>query len=158
MKTLLLTAFLCITSALLSQTSVISLKSHHGKATDITKTVDRFGEIAPTPIFDTLIKINNDCVIQIGNDNGWGIAFRDTVCHHWYYKEVNYDAKKIKQFHGNNIELIGFENNENGTQSQKSPYFKKRTKKQSAKWLFLIIALTALGTYIIRPRFTSSKS
>lgn len=152
MKTLLTFFLLCGSFGILAQTSVIGLKSRHGNLADLPKSTDAFGEFIPAPIYDSLVKINNSCVIQIGKDNGMGVPFRDTVCEHWYYERVGYDFQKIQEYHGDNVTLIGF-NDDNGVKQNKDGHFsKKRHQKQSSKWIFVFFVLSGFGVFFVRPK------
>ncbi|GAB5424442.1 MAG: hypothetical protein Crog4KO_15890 [Crocinitomicaceae bacterium] len=152
MKTLLVAAFFIAANTLFAQTSVIAVKSHHGNDAEISQSVDKFGELAPVPVIDRLVKINDKCVVQIGEDNGWGMPFRDTVCDHWYYRDVNFDADKIREYHGGKIKMVGFDDDSGSVQTKKSPFFNKRSSKQSSKWLALFLVLAGLGAYLISPK------
>lgn len=148
--------------ALEAQTSVISLKSQHGNSIDLRTMEDKFGLMIPPPTYDTLIRISGDCVIQIGTDYNRDLSngkrFRDTICDHWYYQEVEFDKKTIQRYHGNSVVLIGFEKTTN-YRNENSPFFKKRTTKQSSKWLVVILLLTGFGAYLIHPKlFFKSES
>lgn len=155
MKTLLVATLIFATNLLVAQTSVIGVKSHHGDRAEIPNAADNFGEMAPMPVLDSIVKLNGECVIQVGEDNGWGMPFRDTVCDHWYYKDVNFDADKIKEYHGGKVQMIGFDDDSGSVESKKSPFFRKRTSTQSSKWLALIIVLSAFGTYLASPKLLS---
>lgn len=161
MKTLLVLLLLLGGFSINAQTSVIGVKSHHGAVAELPKATDKFGEMDfnRTPICDTIVKINNTCVIQIGQNNGWGMPFRDTVCDHEYYRLINFDAEEIKKFHGGNVKLIGFDDDGSNIQQKDNPALYMHTNKLSSKWLFLILVLTGLGVYVVRPgSTTNSKS
>lgn len=160
MKTLWILAFILISVASSAQTSVISIKSHHGNMSGLPDAEDKFGEIMPVPVYDSLIRISGECVVQIGEDNGFGQAFRDTVCGHWYYHQVDYDKKKIRDYHGGNVTMIDFDKDHSDQKKEvkeQNPFFRKRQKKQSGKWLFLTLVLIGLGTYIARPALSWKK-
>jgi hypothetical protein len=156
MKTLLVLLLLLGGFSINAQTSVIGVKSHHGAVAEIPNAPDKFGEMSPVPIYDTVIKINNKCVIQIGVDNGWGVAFRDTVCDHWYYQNVNFDVKKVQEYHGRHVKLVGFDDDESNIQQKENPAFNIHTNKFSSKWLFLFIVLAGLGVYVARLGITNN--
>lgn len=154
MKTLLATLILLSVFPVMAQTSVIGLKSHHGNMNDLAASTDHFGEIMPVPIYDTIVKINENCVIQIGEDNGFGMAFRDTVCGHWYYNSVNYDVEKVQEYHGNQVKLIGFNEDGSSIQIKNNQFFRKRSQKQSMEWMLALVLLSGLGIYIRKTQTT----
>ena len=132
------------------QTSVISVRSHSGDLEEIPEAQDKFGEFVPTPIYDTLIKTEDDCVIQIGTTH-YG-HFRDTVCEHWYYDEHGLTEDAMRNYYGQSVVLIGFESKGPIINGNDSP-FSGRNKQNSSKLIFILLTLTGLGTYI----FSSKK-
>lgn len=154
MKTVLFCLTLILGFTLNAQTSVITLKSHHGEISELPLTEDKFGIVMPSPVYDTLIRLSDDCVIQIGSQamsyQGDGVRFRDTICEHWYYQKVAFDEEAVQEFHGGKVTLIGFEKTAD-SQEKDSPFFKKRSVKQSSKELFFILVLIGLGTFLLKP-------
>ncbi|GAB5418306.1 MAG: hypothetical protein Crog4KO_15900 [Crocinitomicaceae bacterium] len=160
MKTILFSFALLCGFALNAQTSVVGLKSHHGDIAELPESEDKFGMVMPSPVYDTLIRISGDCVIQLGSRafsyRDKGVRFRDTVCEHWYYQKVDFDEKLIQEYHGGNVTMIGFESTENYRKKQ-SPYFRKRSVKQSSKELFILLVLIGLGVFLIQPKVSWKK-
>ncbi len=160
MKTLLFSFALFCGFILNAQTSIVSLKSHHGEIAELPNSEDKFGIVMPSPVYDTLIRMSGDCVVQIGSRaysyGDDGIRFRDTVCEHWYYQQVNFDEKAIQEYHGGDVTMIGFEATDN-YRKKNSPYFNKRSVKQSSKELFILLVLIGLGVFLIQPKVSWKK-
>lgn len=150
MKTLLIGSLLSLTFAAFGQTTVISIKSRQGDLAEIPSSTDKFGEFVPTPIYDTIIKIDDHCVIQIGT-NGWQtVRFRDTICNHWYYEQNHYDLEKVQEYHGDNVVLIGFEDDHSELPPKYRP-FRHKPNRLSIGWIMVLLGLAGLGTYIGYP-------
>lgn len=152
MKRILATLLLFGATTTLAQTSVIAVKSHHGDLIQIPESTDHFGEMAPMPVYDTIIKLTNNCVIQIGENNGYGMNFRDTVCGHWYYEKVKYDVDKVQEYHGKDVILVGFNNEESNIKIEDNPFFKRIKKGGFPVWILIPIILAGLSIYIFKPK------
>jgi len=157
MKTILATLLLIGATTTLAQTSVIAVKSHHGDLSEIPESTDHFGEFRPMPVYDTIVKINNGCVIQIGKDNGFGMPFKDTVCDHWYYEKVRYDIDKVQEYHGKDVILVGFSKEESNLRIKNNPFFGGMRKSGFPLWALIPITLIGLGLYIFKPKLTWKK-
>lgn len=131
-----------------AQTSVISTKSRSGKSYEIANAPDRYGVIEPRVQIDTLIKINDHCVVQLGQHRYRGHV-RDTVCDHWYYEQHNYRESSIEEFHGKNVVLIGFKEPA-GFDDHGSPIY-RRSRRNSTELLIIFLILSAISTYIFKP-------
>jgi len=151
MKTILFLLVLIFTLPSYAQTSVISVKSHQGNLNSLPTAVDHFGAIQKPRDFDTIIKIDEHRVVQIGWQNSESNRFRDTVCNHWYYEKHNYSERKVQEFHGKKTVLIGFEKKANSINEKDKP-FGGRTQRQSGTLLFIVLILIGLGTFISLPR------
>lgn len=146
---------ICMSTLSFSQTSVIAVKSHSGNLDEIPNSTDHFGMVPSVPTYDTLIKLYGTCVVQIGSNNYSG-RFRDTVCDHWYYKQHNFTVKKIQEFHGQDIVLINFpEDNTKDTRND-SPY-SRSIRRNSSELLFIMLVLIGLGSYIALPKLSQKK-
>lgn len=151
MKTIFFVLALFFTLTSFAQTSVISVKSHQGNLNSLPTAADHFGAIEKPRIYETIIKIDAHCVVQIGWQNSESNQFRDTVCNHWYYEQHHYSEEKVKEFHGKKTVLIGFEKKTNSINQQDRP-FGGRTQRQSGTFLFIVLTLLGLGTFISLPR------
>lgn len=156
MKTLFFVASFFIALASFAQTSVISVKSHQGTKSSIADASDHFGRMEPRREFDTIIRVDAHCVVQLGWQEYEGNRFRDTVCGHWYYEEHNYSEQKAQEFHGEHVLVIGFKKETNSIDPQDQP-FGGRTRRQSFPLIFIILVLTGLGGYIASS-FRTSKN
>ena len=137
---------ICFSTVAFSQTSVIAVKSHSGDLSEIPNSTDHFGMVAPRPVYDTLIKLEGTCVIQIGSREYSG-RFRDTICDHWYYKQHNFSEKKIQEFHGDHVVLINFQKDSSIDTGNDSPSFRS-TRRNSSELIFLLLVLIGLGSYV----------
>ena len=149
MKTILTVLLISITTAISAQTSVISTKSHSGTTEEITYAPDRYGVIEPRVQIDTLIKISDHCVVQLGEHRYSG-RVKDTVCNHWYYEEHNYRKLRIEEYHGKNVVLIGFDEPA-GIDASGSPVYRKM-RRNSSELLVIILILSGLSAYIFLPK------
>ncbi len=140
-----------------AQTAVISNKSHQSDLEQLPDAVDHFGAVMEPPVYDTIIKIDAHCVIQIGSRYHETNRFRDTVCNYWYYEQENYAEKKIQEYHGKNTLLIGFEKESINSNGDDRP-FGGRQRKQSSTLLFLLLILTSTSVYISLPFLRRNKS
>lgn len=149
MKTQILFLFFFMSYLSFGQTSVISIKSRSGDLAEIPDSPDKYGAVAPRRVYDTLIKIEGNCVVQIGH-GGWAEArFQDTVCEHWYYEQNNYDPEKINEYHGSDVVLIGFD--ERSEIDMRYRPFRRKSNKLSMKWLIILLGIAGLGTYVGLP-------
>lgn len=160
MKTILATLIILCGLPIFAQTSVIRLKSHHGNVKDLSLSEDKFGIPAPDRSIDTIERINETCVIHYVKEQDWGSTnafyFKDTICNHWQYNDVNYEPKKIQKLYDHEVTLIGFEKEGSSLKSTSNSYFKKR-KKSKVRWLLLPLILIGLGTYIFQPQLSWKK-
>lgn len=150
MKHSITTLLLLICSITLGQTSVISVKSHSGELNEVPEAQDKFGEFIPAPTYDTLIKTDNNCVIQIGTSH-FG-RFRDTVCEHWYYDKHELNEKNMREYYGEDVILIGFDKKAPKINGNDAP-FSGWNKQNSSKLIVVILILSGLSSYI----FSSKK-
>jgi len=157
MKTLLSVLIFALSLSATAQTSVISVKSHQGKINSVVDASDHFGYFEPPKVFDTIIKIDAHCVVQLGWQDSEDYRFRDTICAHWYYEEHNYSEQKIQEFHGDHTVLIGFTKETNSINQQDRP-FGNRTQRQSIPFIFIFLVLAGLGAYIARSLRTTKNT
>jgi hypothetical protein len=155
MKAFLLALSVYVVLPSFGQTAVIDVKSRHANLKEIPHAIDQFGVVAPIPHYDTLIRIDATCIIQIGSKQQYsGLdqqRFRDTICDHWYYKQVQFDPEKIREYHGQNVVMIGFENDQSQRSHETRPFQNRTTHRQSLPWLFIAILLGTLSVYIWNP-------
>lgn len=155
MKTILATLIILCGLPVFGQTSVIRLKSHHGDVKELSASEDKFGIPAPDRTIDTIERINETCIVHYVQELHWGATgayyYKDTVCNHWQYSELNYDTKKIQKLYNNEITFIGFDKDGSSLKSKSNPYFKKR-KRSKVRWLLIPLILIGLGAYIFQPQ------
>lgn len=157
MKTILSILLISVSLSTSAQTSVISVKSHQGNLNSIVDANDHFGAFEAPRVYDTIIKIDGQCVVQLGWQNSENFRFRDTVCDHWYYQQSNYSEKKIQEYHGKKTVLIGFTKETNSSNQQDRP-FGNRTQKQSLPFIFILLVLAGLSAYIARSFLVKNNS
>lgn len=143
----------------IAQTSVIYQKSHHGNMASLSSSKDRYGnppvdynlpEI-PVMTYDTIELINEGCIIQKGYYTISGERVNDTICDEQIRLYPDQFEKDIKEYYGENIVLIGFDD-ESNIQIKNNPYFNKRKKSGGPFWLLLPMLLIDLGAYIFQPK------
>jgi len=149
--TKIMRSFSFITFLLLSiisygQTAVISNKSHAGDLAQINKEPDNFGEMAPRPVYDTIMLVGEDCVVEIGTR--WGNSrFHDTICNHWSLEQRGYTLKSAMQFYGSNPQFIGFKDSDSNDQD----YWHNGGSNQNNLIGFFVLILLSFGAYLITP-------
>lgn len=146
MRSISLFTFLLLSIVSYSQTAVISNKSHSGKITEVLKEVDNFGEMAPRTIYDTIMLVNENCIIEIGTK--WGSQrFHDTVCDHWAFENKGYTLNAATQYYGMRPIFIGFKVLDSNDQDY---WNNGRSNQNSLIGLFGLIMLSYLA-YLITP-------
>ncbi len=165
-KITLFTALL-LGSTTFAQTSVISTKSHNATLKDLTNAEDNFGEremnYPPVQLqqtsppnfttavqFEVLTKIDEHCVIRKGKAAD-GQTYVDTICNFWYYEEHNYNKQSMRDYHGENVQLIGFPENSSSLNGNDAP-FSGRTSRFGASWAYFLLVLGALGGFVFFPK------
>ncbi|MCH2231511.1 MAG: hypothetical protein MK105_14325 [Crocinitomicaceae bacterium] len=68
------------TSNLISQTNIISNKSHSGNLAEVNLEKDNFG--MPAIEIDSIIYHGNNCIIEVSTHVYKGSSIKDTVCDH----------------------------------------------------------------------------
>lgn len=156
-------AALILSSSIIAQTSVISTKSHSAEIKNLVHGQDGFGgremNFRPEPMdpikfhstdkFEVLYKIDDHCVIRKGIVND--LPYKDTMCNYWYYEQHNYNKQSMRDFHGQDILLIGFPENAPVINKNDAP-FSGRTSRFSISWIFILLTLGSFGGFVLLPK------
>lgn len=169
MKTIVTATLLLLSVSISSaQTGVISTKSHGGSDMDIADAKDHFGgppikfekplekfSINPEHIdVDTITKINEHCVEIIGTFNG--AYYSDSYCNYWYYEENGYNPRSLREYHGSNIVLIGFEESKPTVNGVDAP-FSRMGRFGFPKFLLILVILAGFGSFVFAPEISRKK-
>ena len=171
MKFLLFCLLVFGASTALAQTAVIRLKSHNGAAIDLPKSLDRFGgppieiphidpnlNISDSKLlrfnmnqYDTIEMISSSCLIQKGTDGISSVRINDTLCDDAFDGEYDFIKEYYQDIYGDSIVFIGFEKKQSSIHYENNPYFNKRSRNGSSKWIFIFLALCGFGAYMFQP-------
>lgn len=148
MRSISLITFLLLSTISYCQTAVISTKSHSGDIANVVEEADNFGEMAPQPIYDTVIFVGESCIVEIGTK--WGNRrFHDTICNHWAFDQKGYTLNAARSYYGMQPAFIGFKEPDDNDQDG---WNRGRTNQNSLIGLFGLIMLSYLA-YLITPIF-----
>lgn len=150
MKTISTVTLLLFCAISFAQTSVISSKSHAGTSIDILEEPDNFGWVEPDPEFDTVIKLDEKCMIVKGVR--WrGQRFSDSICDHWQFRDSEITHRKLKDLYGSNIVIIDY------TKKVKpgggDSFWINDTINRNGNGVWVLLLLLSIGGYIVFPIF-----
>lgn len=134
------------------QTAVISLKSHGGDIQLVNSEADNFGMVEPAPEYDTVMLIEGNCIVTIGQRWG-GFRFQDTICDHWSLEQSGYTLKSAKAHYGNKPKYIGFKRSKqkDDDDSLEQDYWNNGRSNQNSLFGLFGLVLISFMAYLITP-------
>jgi hypothetical protein len=148
MKTTLFIALVILGFNLSAQTSIISTKSHAGLSNSYLEASDNYGVVAPRPVYDTVIQIDNSCLVMIGTR--WQTnRFRDTVCDHWAFENGEMNQTTINEYFGEEVTFLDSRKKAKPEGGQ-GFWFNGRQHQNGINLWFMIILLS-ISAYILVP-------
>lgn len=128
MKFLLLSFVVLLTLNVISQTNVISTRSHSGDLAMTLSEDDNFGLPPMETYYDTVILLNDNCLIEVKTMSYFDRAnpeyrLRDTICDHPYLKGSGKELNEIKQKYPKGTTFIGFKRKQSNISNEQSYFF-----------------------------------
>lgn len=150
MKFLSLITLIFSATMALGQTAVISNKSHAGDLSLILVEPDNFGAPDDFPVYDTILLLENNCLVQKGYTSWQQNRILDTICDHTAFKDGKYDLKTAKKYFGERPVFIGFKKKRTDQNNSDSFWINGNPHQSNVVGFFALFLLAYLA-YLITP-------